>query len=449
MKQSAAPTKLPSKTSFFVSYVIIAILVLVPFHAVLSTWAGSNFGHLDLFRIWKELLLIPLGAYAVFLVAKKPPLLKTWTHSWLVWAILLYGLFFTGFALVTLSGHLVAPSAIIYSLLTNLRFLWFMLVVWAVTDTNALIRRQWAKIILLPAGGVVAFGLLQRFALPADVLRHVGYGPDTIPASATVDQKVDYRRIQSTLRGANPLGAYLIIPITTAVAFVRRKAYLWVFILAAMTVFFFTYSRSAALGIIAAIVFFVWHGLKDARLRKLLVLVGVIVMVVMATSVWTLRNNNAVQTTLFHTDETSQAGASSNSQRLQAMKSGVRDIAHQPLGAGPGTAGPASARNYGHARIAENYYLQIGQEIGFVGLGLFILINVLVVQRLWKRTDTLSRVLLASFIGITIVNLMSHAWVDDTLSLLWWGLAGAALSAPDILKRRHEQKAKTQKIATS
>jgi hypothetical protein len=164
MKQSAAPTQQPTKVSFFVSYVIIAILVLLPFHSVLTIWAGSNFGHLDAFRIWKEVLLVPFGVYAAILVFQKPQLLRQWTHSWLVWVSLVYGLLFVGFAAKVVVGHEVVTPAVLYSLITNLRFIWFMLVVWAVTDYNDLIRRQWAKIVLLPALLVVAFGLLQRFA---------------------------------------------------------------------------------------------------------------------------------------------------------------------------------------------------------------------------------------------------------------------------------------------
>jgi len=36
--------------------------------------------------------------------------------------------------------------------------------------------------------------------------------------------------------------------------------------------------------------------------------------------------------------------------------------------------------------------------------------------------------LLASLIGLIFVNLVSHAWADDTLAYVWWGLAGIALS---------------------
>jgi hypothetical protein len=42
----------------------------------------------------------------------------------------------------------------------------------------------------------------------------------------------------------------------------------------------------------------------------------------------------------------------------------------------------------------------------------------------------LALVLFASFIGISFVNLLSHAWTDDTIAYIWWGLAGAAMALP-------------------
>jgi hypothetical protein len=44
------------------------------------------------------------------------------------------------------------------------------------------------------------------------------------------------------------------------------------------------------------------------------------------------------------------------------------------------------------------------------------------------RFDYLALGLLAALLGITFVNLLSQAWTDNTLSYLWWGLAGIALS---------------------
>jgi O-antigen ligase len=92
----------------------------------------------------------------------------------------------------------------------------------------------------------------------------------------------------------------------------------------------------------------------------------------------------------------------------------------------------------GEVRIAENYYLQIAQETGWLGLGLFLAILIAVGWELAKRRRrALAVMLLASLVGISVVNVLSHAWADDTLSLLWWGLAGIAL-VPAILKSGNE-----------
>jgi hypothetical protein len=45
-----------------------------------------------------------------------------------------------------------------------------------------------------------------------------------------------------------------------------------------------------------------------------------------------------------------------------------------------------------------------------------------------NKQDSLSLILLVSLVGISFVNLLSHAWADDTLSLVWFGFAGIALS---------------------
>jgi len=126
----------------------------------------------------------------------------------------------------------------------------------------------------------------------------------------------------------------------------------------------------------------------------------------------------------------SAVASTSDQGHLQALRAGLSDVAHHPIGFGPGTAGPASYYNTGHpTRIAENYFVQIGQETGWLGLVLFILINVGVGMLLYvRRADPLALSLFASLIGLTFINLFSHAWADDTLAYVWWGLAGVALA---------------------
>lgn len=391
---------------------------------------------------------MPIGLGALWLGLRDKRIRGWLKTSKLFYLILVYVLLNLVMGVVALIRHEVNDSALIYALLINLRFPIFFVICLLITAHNGWLQQHWQKILLLPALLVIVFGLLQHFVLPADALRHVGYGPDTIVAYQAVDLKQNYVRVQSTLRGPNPLGAYLILIITTVVSlFIAKKKQRvkWgTYVLAAGLVLFFTYSRSGWAGTLFAVLLVVWWGLKNPKLRRWLA-VGISVFVLMgAGSIVALRHNDYVQNTLFHTDEHSSSAESSNQERKSNLKSAAKDIAREPLGRGPGTAGPASVRNNHPARIAENYYLQIGQEVGILGLIVFLAINIVVALELWRQRDKFSLILLASLAGITIVNMLSHAWADDTLSLLWWGLAGIALGSGILNKIANKNETKTQ-----
>jgi hypothetical protein len=416
---------------------IVIILVLLPFHALFTTWLSSNFGHADLFKIWKELLLVPLGFISLWILVSTPVIRKRVLHSWLFWVTLAYALYSIALGLWSHGRGMVNSSALIYGLLINLRFPIFLIFTWVISLKSNWLYRYWKEILIGPALVVVGFGFLQRLVLPIDFLRHFGYGPKTIPAIQTVDQEVGYRRLQSTLRGSNPLGAYLTLVITALVGVTvsrKSKRLMGLYLVgAASIVLFLTYSRSAYIGVVLGVAFSLWFLLPRVYprrpWRKWLLTGGLIMVVAGALSVVALRNNDSVQNIAFHSSEHSLANTSSNASRANAVQQGLKDIKSDPMGRGPGTAGPASVRNYRSARIAENYFIQIVQEVGVLGFLLFIAINILVGWQLWlQRTDLLSLILLSSLLAITLISMLSHAWADDTLSLIWWGFAGIALS---------------------
>jgi hypothetical protein len=436
MKSSASAPKL----GLALSWLIALILAVLPFHAFLTTWIGSNTSHLDLLRIWKDLLLTAMIPFGFLLMWRNKPISNWFFGSWIVRLFIVYTLLEFVLGVWALSRHQVNGAALIYALIINLRFIAFFIVCTVVATSCDFLSRNWHKILLFPAAVVVFFGLAQRFILPYDFLKHFGYSPKTIPAYQTVDANVDYHRIQSTLRGANPLGAYLVLVIPAYFVTLNKRWILRTLILiASVGALFFSYSRSAWIG--AAVSFsliFVWS-ITNQCLRRQVIVAGLAVIVTLVAGLYIFRSSPTVQDTFFHTSSDSTSSVSSNAARTSAIENAFKDVLHQPLGRGPGTAGPASLRNNHSSRIAEDYYLQIGQEVGVLGMALFIVINILVGIELWKkRSQILPRVLLVSLAGLTFVNMVSHAWTDDTISYLWWGLAGIALS-PVILKSRHKQ----------
>lgn len=432
---------IPKLLTNTLTYVFVLIIILVPFQAFATTWLGATFGHLDLFRAWKELALVAMSPLVVWVIWRNDDLRRWLISDWLsrlsVAYVFLHGMY-AAYALVT---GTVTLEATVYALIINLRLPIFVLLAMVVVRSRPGLAGRWRQLVLVPAVVVVVFGLLQMFVLPTDFLTHFGYGAETIPAIHTVDQKDGYIRIQSILRGPNPLGAYMVVILTVVVALLakdwRKHAVRYAAATATLLVVLFgTYSRSAYIGAAVSLTALGAYHVWRSRFRQLGVVVLALLLVAGAGSIWLLRNNDFVQNVAFHTDETSVAPESSNQARTEALTSGLVSVIEEPLGRGPGTAGPASNRNDRSTRIAENYFIQIAQEVGVVGLALFMGIYGIVAYRLWlRRRDTLALILLSSLLGLTVVNMLSHAWTDDTLAYVFWGLAGLALASlkPDIL----------------
>lgn len=419
---------------------VIFIILLMPFHAFLTVWGASVVGHYTALRLWKEVLLLVCGVAALFLLATDHKIRTHTLSRRLVWLIGIYGGLIALTGLWALHRHTVTPKALGYGAIVDSRFLIFFLVSWAISLRLARLRSHWQWIVLWPSAIVILFGLLQIFVLPADFLKHFGYSASTIPPYETINHNAHYPRIIATLRGANPLGAYLLIPISfLAVLLLRRKIQpkQIVLLLGAIICLFFSFSRSAWLGGFISLGVAIGLSIHSKQAKRWLLICGSGLIVVVAGLFLVLHNNARFQNFAFHTEDRSAVKHSSNQGHFSAVSEGLHDIEHEPLGEGTGTAGQASVYNTGHpARIAENYYLQVGQEVGVLGLVLFLLINVGVGYLLWiRRADSLALALFASFVGLFIVNMLSHAWGDDTLAYIWWGLAGIAM-APDLKEAR-------------
>jgi len=414
----------------FTAAIIVVVLLIMPFHAFFTVWLGSNIGHYTAVRLWKEVLLALAALGALYLIAfDKKVRLSTLYHE-LTWLIVAYMAWQLIVGLWALHNHNVSAKALAYGLLINTRFLVFFLVAWVVGTRTKRINLRWSRLLIWPAIAVVAIGLLQAFVLPTDFLRHFGYNDKTIYPYETINHNANYIRVMSTLRGANPLGAYLLVPFAGMLVLMtigKRNWRRWWFLATLLVVLFFSFSRAAWIGagLVAATVGVMRLPRRD-QIRAAYVTAAVLVVLGGITVL--LRHNIQFQNIVFHTQEHSAVASSSNNGHLTALKAGVHDMVHEPFGAGPGTAGPASVYNNHPARIAENYYLQIGQETGWLGLAMFLSIIGTVGYLLWKRrTDPLALTLLASLVGISFVSLLSHAWTDDTLAYIWWGLAGIAI----------------------
>jgi hypothetical protein len=411
---------------------VALIIVLLPFHAFFTAWAASNFGNFDLIRLWKEALLLwlTLGC-GVYLLNSAD--LRSYLRRSLLMQVIFFYLLLTGLMAITgvLAGF-VGFEAAVYGAVIDSRPLLFFLVVFILYKKNGQLFRAWPKWLIYPGLIVILFGMLQLI-LPDDFLRHFGYGPDTLQAYQPVDNKSDLARVQSTLRGPNPLGAYLvpILMLFLAGWSSQKKRHIFsIALVLGLIVVLATYSRSALLGLALATLAYGYMSIKNSAKQRRFLSLSLLLVIITSCIVVVLRNNDFIQNYVFHTNEQSQSAQSSNEQRLSAIKEGVEDIAQNPFGSGVGSAGPASLRNDASpARINESYFLQIGSEMGLIGLGLFIAVIAGLTRRLWSlRQNPLARATLAAMIGLIFINLVSHAWADDTLAYLFFGMVGFVLA---------------------
>jgi hypothetical protein len=419
-------------------YLIGAVLVLEPFYALLTVWGSSLVGHYTALRLWDDVLLLVLLSVAGWRLVRDADVRGWFFRSLLVRLILTY------VALTVLLGYIsmvkgeVTPRALAYGLLVNVRFLGWFLAVLLTTQRSPFLRRTWPKLVVLPAAIVVVFAVLQYAVLPHDFLGHFGYNASTtIAPIETINHNNNYIRVQSTLRGANPLGAYLVVICAAlGVLFTRGRRRLLVALLSVLTLgaLYASGSRSAWLGAVLSLAALAWLQPRTRRARVFFGGAGVAVIVLAIGGYLLFKHNVSLQNEILHTQTNSAVKTTSNSAHASALKEGLKDVWRQPLGDGPGTAGPASVYNGSHpARIAENYYVQVAQETGWLGLAIFLGILFLVALELYEQAgeSRLALVLFASFIGIAFVNMLSHAWVDDTLAYVWWGLAGVALTGSE------------------
>ncbi len=407
----------------------------MPFHATLTVAAAQLTGHYTALRLWKECVLLVLAAGAGYLLYRNARSRRELRESWLARLILAYFSIQVLWGVIAFTAHGVSAKALGYGWVSDTRYLLFFLVVWMITAGTQGLREWWPKLVFWPAAVVVAFGLLQYFVLPYDFMKHLGYSSTTIFPYEDINHNVHYIRVMSTLRGANPLGAYLVVTLSLLLAMRRTGKVWWYALLGGSTVvLILTFSRGAWLGLGASLAVLIWSGLLHRRMRhvipKLVPAAAVLGVIVVMSAALLLRTSTTFQNVVLHTQANSAVKTTSDQGHTTALRSGLHDLFREPLGRGPGTAGPASAYNTGHpVRLAENYYVQIAQETGWLGLGLFLAICLAAARMLWqRRRDALALGLLAALAGVSIINLFSHAWADDTLAYLWWGLAAIALA---------------------
>ena len=414
-------------------YATVVLLAYMPFHIFLAQSLSLLTGGLDIWKVAKDALtaLVTLFVICILLITRRAS--KTFyvlTGFLGVYAALHAGLWLT-------HPDIYKQSAILGSVY-NIRLLCFLLLGYGAVRLypGMFPRRIITRLVVGAAALVAILGLVQYF-LPPDTLTHVGYGIDRgARANFAIDDAAGFTRIMSTLRDPNSLGAYLIVPMGIVALKVLQKGsryrrMMLTGLLGLMAVAsLLTFSRSAWMAIAITIgLIALWRYRQMVQMFvKRFGLVVIAVVVCLSVLAYTQRHSSFVTSYITHSS-TGSSDIDSNQYHWLFVKQGIDGIIAQPFGHGPGTAGLASIQNPHGSFLTENYYVQIGYELGVVGLLFFVAVQVWIYARLWRqRQDSMVIVLLASFWGYVLMNMLLHTWSNEAVACQWWVLAGIGLA---------------------
>ncbi|MES2876011.1 MAG: O-antigen ligase family protein [Patescibacteria group bacterium] len=412
---------------------LLAVLLLIVLHAPFSVAVGSWLpDYATIIKAWKEIVLTVLATIAVASVTRR--------RAWPI--VLRNGLIQLSLAFIVLHVVLAAvlggdQQSVVAGLMIDLRFIVMFILMYVLV----LLRPESIKRVLavVAAGAVIVlgFGLLQITLLPDDVLRGIGYSRQTITPFTTIDSNPEYVRINSTLRGPNPLGAIAVVYAALASAYLlkrtrgadmRRIAVVAGGLVAAGAVVFASYSRSAYIALGAAL------GLTIVMTKKVsrsFVLAGMAVFALLIVGLVLVSTTDWYSNVILHEDPESTVVSKSNDGHIESFETGAYRAVTQPVGAGVGSTGSASLYDDDQANdaIIENYYFFVAHESGWLGLTLFIALFAGVLIELWRRRSGWPALgLFASGIGLALIGMLLPVWADETVALIWWGVAGALIA---------------------
>ena len=414
------------------SYLLLAYM---PFHIFLSQSLSLLTGGLDAWKLGKDVLTGLLAVVTVIMVFA----LRKQNKAFKV-LVGLFSLYAMSYAVVWMINPDIYTRTALLGTVYNLRVvaytvLGFGAVLLAPREvTNSKIIR----LLLIVAGIVSVLGVLQYF-LPKDILSHFGYSIERgVKPNFFIDDKADLPRIMSTLRDPNSLAAYLILPLCISIGLFfnnkKRRMLFGGLTLLINLALFLTFSRGGLLGAIIAVMAMIVLRFRGwlRQYAKPLIIAGFASIIVLGSLGYVFRDQYVVQNIILHSDESTKATEDSNELHARLAVDGAKAIVKRPQGHGPGTAGIVSIQNPKGGVLTENYFVQIGYEVGILGLALFLAIWGFLLFLLSKNSSMLSTSLLASAAAYIVLCLIMHLWTNEAIAATWWITAGLVLGQKPI-----------------
>lgn len=387
----------------------IFLLALIPFHAVIVTVFYFDNPIIDLaIRSWKEIFIVCLFVFSIPLMYKQ----KIWQDSLTV-VIGMFALLHLVYGLIFWDG-----VSTLFGIRNNLAFLLIYII--GITYSQEYSKNESLIIkTILALGFVVATSALLQLFLPQSWFEFnlLGVGGDV---SAIQDSNII--RFHGIMSGPLQLGSYLILPTVLSLKYYKTHRFSVIFYaLFLLTAIFLTYSRAAMLAGVGSIIL-VWL-ITQKRLSNLNVLrLGLATLAILIGVFLLALQWRPLSLLVFHAEPDKALTESSTADHIEYSYEAAQDLVQDPLGDGPGAAGPASAYA-DQVVLTENFFLQIGLEVGVLGALAFLYISFYVGLRLWEKRQI---EFFVGFLALSGMNLLLHTWTDTATAWTFWLVAGLA-----------------------
>lgn len=459
----------------------LVLIALLPMHAMLVTvithlLRGQNHPPLASIAMWKEALLGVVIVIAILEIVRNFwGKRKVESEKWKALGLdaidlcILIGILFAfvQFFIVHLPSSIHAFAfGFKYDFLPLCAFFVLRRVPWSRNFSVAA-----ARTIVMVATIAVLFGIVTLY-LPYGFFTALGYSdlhslylPHSSIAAFQFLEDSQIRRMQSFMSGPNQFGLWLLIALAANIQLLskalreRRTMDVALYLTSAILVLgalYFTYSRSSWIGAlvmvaVASIALFRHTTLtvlqRRFALTSLCVLAGLFVIASFSLSPQVLQRTQSLKG------------------HIEKPLAAIQMIRTHPFGLGLGSAGPASNRtsdtcaffgpgadvSWAKSRtdicvyvdgvqklpvdkscqcplLTENWYLQWGVEMGWLGLVLSVMLVVFVLRKWSVQSPELlpaTQYPLLAFVGISIAALFLHAWEDAAVTYTVWLLLSA------------------------
>lgn len=405
------------RTYRLVYWFLITILTIMPFWSAIIAFISDR-SALDYFQIfavrsWYEPVLLILFMLVVFNPRWEKRGLELKVFDYLIFIYLIWSI------ISIFCNHLTISQGI-QGLRYNGLFFGFYLLARFSFFSEA--RIQFAENLVLIFGRVLSlWAIIEVVFLRSDYWQRLGIlSADSGFGFGATHTVVSVPQAMATMEGPNQLGSFLLLPFFIALSRKSKNPnraltdWLWLIIIAGAIVL--SFSRSAILGLIVGLIFFLIFDRKMAIKEKIILSFTPIILGALSVAYFINRGGGLRD---FWTH-----GASNQSHWYSMYQALVSDrtIPELFFGSGIGTAGPASFNFIGN--IQESWYLQIITELGLIGFLLWLSIVVLITINFFKKNRALS----LGLISVSVAAIFLHTFADNpVLSFTLFILLGMQL----------------------